>query len=150
MTVIARQRVIGRASALKWNDLIHARQNKLKRATVFPVWHLSDVPPADVRCSVWSRCGWQAIRMTRMTQLGDEPCHSWSRPESIAPMIQRIAHVCFRKLGSIINSPGATLPMNTGLSECDLNRHTLSLSNTHSLTKSATIGGFDCCFDGPP
>ena len=58
-------------------------------------------------------------------------------------MMQRFAHVRFRKLGSTINSPGATLPMNTGRSVCDLNRHTLSLSTTHSLIKSATIGGFD-------
>jgi hypothetical protein len=62
---------------------------------------------------------------------------------SVAAMIQRFAHVCFRKLGSISISGGVTLLMNTGWSMCDLNRHTLSLSSTHSLIKSATIGGFD-------
>ena len=62
---------------------------------------------------------------------------------SVAAMIQRFAHVCFRKLGSICISGGVTLLMNTGRRVCDLNRHTLSLSNTHSVIKSATIGGFD-------
>jgi hypothetical protein len=34
--------------------------------------------------------------------------------------------------------------MNTGRSVCDLNRHALSLLNTHSVIKSATIiGGVD-------
>ena len=57
--------------------------------------------------------------------------------------IQRFAHVCFRKWGSICIDGGALL-MNTGRSVCDLNRHALSLLNTHSLIKSATIiGGFD-------
>jgi hypothetical protein len=63
---------------------------------------------------------------------------------SVAAMIQRFAHVCFRKLGSISIDGGVALLMNTGRSVCDLNRHTLSLFNTHSLVKSATIiGGFD-------
>jgi hypothetical protein len=53
------------------------------------------------------------------------------------------AHVCFKKLGSICIDGGLSLLMNTGRSVCDLNRHTLSLFNTHSLMKSATIGGFD-------
>src|SRR5258707_9116858 len=58
--------------------------------------------------------------------------------------------LCFRKLGSICIDGGVALLMNTGRSVCDLNRHTLSLFNTHSLIKSATIGGFDWRFDGPP
>ena len=57
--------------------------------------------------------------------------------------IQRFAHTCFRKLGSICISGGVILLMKTGRSVCDLNRHTLSLFNTHSLIKSATIGGVD-------
>jgi hypothetical protein len=63
---------------------------------------------------------------------------------SVAAMFQRFAHVCFRKLGSISIDGGVALLMNTGRSVCDLNRHALSLFNTHSLIKSATIiGGFD-------
>jgi hypothetical protein len=98
----------------------------------------------------WRRSKGRSRTSERVTSRTACERGSWSRPESVAAMIQRFAHVCFRKLGSIINSPGATLPMNTGRSVCDLNRHTLSLSNTHSLIKSATIGAFDCCFDGPP
>jgi hypothetical protein len=63
---------------------------------------------------------------------------------SAAAMIQRFAHVCFRKWGSIAIDEGVELLMNTGRSVCDLNRHRLSLFNTHSLIKSATIiGGVD-------
>jgi hypothetical protein len=62
---------------------------------------------------------------------------------SVGAMIPRLVHLCFRKLGSICIDGGVSLLMNTGRSVCDLNRHTLSLSNTHSLIKSATIGGFD-------
>ena len=69
---------------------------------------------------------------------------------SVAAMIERLAHVRIRKLGSICISGGVALLMNTGRSVCDLNRHTLSLFNTHSLIKSATMGGFDWRFDGPP
>src|SRR5580704_5678478 len=49
-----------------------------------------------------------------------------------------------RKCGSITIDGGVvSLLMNTGRSVCDLNRHALSLLNTHSLIKSATnIGGF--------
>jgi hypothetical protein len=85
----------------------------------------------------------QLDRIVCVTSRAARERDSWSRPKSVAAMIQRFAHVCFRKLGSIINSPGATLPMNIGRSVCDLNRHTLSSFNTHSLIKSATIGGFD-------
>jgi hypothetical protein len=74
----------------------------------------------------------------------EECCRQYSTGFGwVAAMIQRFAHVGFRKLGSISISGGVTLLMNTGRSVCDLNRHTLSLSNTHSLIKSATIGGFD-------
>ena len=71
---------------------------------------------------------------------------------SVAAMIPRIAHVClcFRKWGSICIDGGVVLLMNTGRSVCDLYRHTLSLFNTHSEIKSATIGGFDWRFVGPP
>ena len=63
---------------------------------------------------------------------------------SVAAMIHRFAHVCFRERGLIIIDGGVSLLMNTGRSVWDLNRHTLSLFNTHSLIKSATIiGGFD-------
>jgi hypothetical protein len=55
--------------------------------------------------------------------------------------IQRFAHVSFRKMGSISTDGGVAELMNTGWSVCDLNRHTLSLFNTHSLIKSATIIG---------
>jgi hypothetical protein len=62
---------------------------------------------------------------------------------SVAAVIQRFAHVCSRKWGSITIDGGALL-MNTGRSVCDLNRHALSSLNTHSVIKSATIiGGFD-------
>jgi hypothetical protein len=62
----------------------------------------------------------------------------------LTAMIQRFAHVCLRKLGSISIDGGVASLMNTGRSVCDLNRHTSSLFNTHSLIKSATIiGGFD-------
>jgi hypothetical protein len=60
---------------------------------------------------------------------------------SVAAMIQRFAHVCFRKWVSINIDGGVSLPMNTGRSVCDLRSHMLSLFNTHSLIKSATIIG---------
>ena len=68
---------------------------------------------------------------------------------SVAAIIQRFAQVSFRKMGSIsidggVIDGGVAELMNTGRSVCDLNRHTLSSFNTHSLIKSATIiGGFD-------
>jgi hypothetical protein len=63
---------------------------------------------------------------------------------SVAAVIERFAHVCARKWGSITIDGGVSLLMNTGQSVCDLNRHVLSLLNTHSVIKSATItGGFD-------
>jgi hypothetical protein len=60
-------------------------------------------------------------------------------------LASRLALSVPRKWGSITIDGGVvSLLMNTGRSVCDLNRHALSLLNTHSLIKSATnIGGFD-------
>jgi hypothetical protein len=60
---------------------------------------------------------------------------------SVGAMIQRLTQVYFRKCGSSTIDGGASLLMNTGRSVCDLNRHALSLLDTHSVIKSATIIG---------
>src|SRR5882757_9061667 len=86
-------------------------------------------------------CQW-SCRLTR-TQT-TERARFTVASDSVAAMIQRFAHVCFRKLGSIPIDGGVASLTNTGRSVCELNSHTLSLFNTHSLIKSATIiGGFD-------
>jgi hypothetical protein len=107
----------------------------------------------------------RAQRASRMSAFGSAPegaDHQWRRLPPLSALFvtarnstrgrvriarrddPAFAHVCLRKLGSISIDGGVASLMNTGRSVCDLNRHTSSLFNTHSLIKSATIiGGFD-------